>query len=125
MIGAKNERQLGDERSFRDLKEAYRTRPAAAVNDIGMLAVGGGCSESLDFLMKVAIGHQESEVRRTVIDYLGDLQPKHPQIKKVRKAVQNMIARENVDRIRVFAETRLSRLLRKTVKRSQYPRAVT
>lgn len=125
MIGAKHERQLG-ERSLVELLATYRTRPAAAANDIGMLAVGG-CSESLEFLMEVAIGHQESEVRRISVDYLGDIHRKHPRIGKIKKAIETMIARENVEGIRGFAETRLSRLHgpAKAVRRSQYLRAGT
>ena len=120
MIMTKYAIQFGKRKGFEDLAKGFLRVPVTAINDIAILAIQGGCKQSLNFLMKRGLAHPEMDVRRLTVDYLCDLSMKHPQVGKVAKAVNAMVCREKNDQLQIFALERYTifqkRLLKKTSK---------
>lgn len=118
MLTAKYVRQLGKRKGFEDLAKGFFRAPHAAINDIAILAMKGGCKQSLNFLIKRGLAHPEMDVRYLAVDYLCDLPKKHSQMGKVAKAVNAMVCREKNDRLQIFALERYAILQKRLPKKT-------
>lgn len=87
--------QLPRFKSLVDLKKEFssissHSGRATVLNDVGIIAVRNKCKDSIFFLIK-NLDHEQVDVRRVAIDYLGDLSPQHPLFSEARKALEKSI----------------------------------